>query len=100
MMTLEAAGTLVLADARQNRTASGLPDAEVLDDVRSRISLDDLVDYEDDLTEAYRVFLAHHQNPTRDQLCSMIMALTAGPPENMPVHYRVWHRRIVAGELL
>lgn len=99
MLTLEAAGTLVLADARRG-TDGVMPDADVLDVIKQNVSLDDLVDQEDDLTEAYRVFLAHHQNPTRDQLCSMIMALTAGPPENMPVHYRVWHRRIVAGELL
>lgn len=99
-MTLEKAGTLVLRDARRNDYPDGTSDVDVLADVRARISLDDVVDYGDEDTEAYRVFLAHHQNPTRSQLCALIVALSGEqPPEAMPAHYRVWHRRILRGEI-
>jgi hypothetical protein len=101
-MTLEEAGTIVLADARRNDYPASMPDADVLADVHQRISLDELYDDGTDerQVEAYRVFLAHHQNPTRSQLCSLIIAISGAPPEYLPPHFRVWHRRILSGELL
>lgn len=99
-MTLEEAGTRVLRDARRNDYTASMSDADVLADVRERISLDDVVDYEDDDTEAYRVYLAHHQNPTREQLYSLLRTVLSGyAVEHLTPHFRVWATRIMSGEL-
>ncbi len=101
MMTLEEAGTLVLADARRHRDDASDPasDADVLALVHQNVSLDDVVDYRDETTEAYRVFLAHHQNPTRSQLCVLVMALSDGTLDQLNAEYRVWHQRIMRGDV-
>lgn len=98
-MSLDRARELVLADARENRHNTGLSDADVLAAVADEVSLDQVVDYQDDNTEAWRIVLAHHQNPTRSQLCALIVAISGAEPELMPAHYRVWHQRILRGDL-
>lgn len=99
-MTLEEASAIVLADARRNDYHVTVPDDVVLTSVRDTVALNDVINYGDERTEAYQVFLAHHQDPSRAQLCQLIHTLASGYPAHaLTAPFQVWLRRVIDGDL-
>lgn len=98
-MSLDRARAIVLLAERNQGDNALYTDGEVLRDVVDRLSLATLTDYGDEESVAYEVFLAHHQDPTREQLIELLRAATAeGQPELTPAQ-RVWLEAAERGEL-
>lgn len=100
IMSLERAIQLVLGDARQNDYNDHLSDDEVLANVRDTVALRTVVgDEDDDLANAYRVYLAHHVSPTREELLHMLRSLSTSTVWRPTVVEEVWLDRLDDGTL-
>lgn len=103
MMTLDRAGSLVLADRRPDPDLAGLSDADVLAAAVSDVALDELaqhVDLDDETDVAYLIYLAYHVGPTREQLRELLLIALDGDLDRDPLpHQHVWIKRLRAGDL-
>lgn len=98
-MSYERARAIVLAAERNQGDNALYTDDEVLESVRDRLSLATLVDYEDEESRAYYVYLAWHENPSRAQLVELLRAATAEGQPDLSEVQRVWLARAERGEL-
>jgi hypothetical protein len=104
-MSLERAVELVVAAERRDDPddTAELTDSQVVEDVVQRLSPSDtsprLMDYEDDETSAYLVLLAHHYDPTREELLSVLRGVARGGSWRPSVVEEVWLNRLERGHL-
>lgn len=99
MMSLEAASAIVLAAARRDSPdESSMTDSELLTHLYSTVRPDQLCDYGDEETEAWQVFLAHHQNPSRRDLVDLVKLLASEGVVRLTTIQDVWVARAQSGE--